>query len=118
MAVPAVEQHTNEDTRFRSLLESAPDAIVIVDAEGRIAIVNQQAEAVFGYGREELLGQPIELLIPSRFRQHHVAERREYTGAPHTRPMGAGLELYGQRKDGSEFPVEVSLSPLRSDGQL
>ncbi|HEY7296188.1 MAG TPA: PAS domain S-box protein, partial [Dehalococcoidia bacterium] len=91
---------------------------MIVDSEGRITIVNQQAEALFGYRREEMLGQPIELLIPARFRGGHVAERRGYTAAPHTRPMGAGLELYGQRKDGGEFPVEVSLSPLQSDGQL
>ncbi|HLZ68780.1 MAG TPA: PAS domain S-box protein [Dehalococcoidia bacterium] len=118
--VPAGTERTAsaDDARFRNLLEAAPDAIVIVDAAGKIAIVNQQAEALFGYRRDELHGRPIELLIPARFHHRHVADRQGYIAAPHTRPMGVGLELYGQRKDGGEFPVEVSLSPLDSDGQL
>jgi PAS domain S-box-containing protein len=107
------------ESLFRGLLESAPDATVIVDGEGRIQIVNRQTEVAFGYSRDELLGQPVELLLPSRFREHHEEYRTQYTAHPRTRPMGVGLELYGRRRDGSEFPVEISLSPMRSaDGDL
>jgi PAS domain S-box-containing protein len=104
---------------FEGLLESAPDPVVIVDAEGVIQIVNRQTELAFGYARDELAGRPVELLMPSRYHAAHEEHRTEYTAQPHTRPMGVGLELYGRRKDGSEFPVEISLSPMRApDGQL
>jgi len=107
------------DTKFRALLESAPDSIVIVDRRGRIAIVNQQVEQMFGYRRDELVGQPIEILIPDRFREQHVGDRSRYVAHPRTRPMGAGLQLFARRKDGTEFPVEISLSPLEEpDGML
>ena len=106
------------EARFRALVESAPDAIVAVDQPGTIALVNSQAEKLFGYAREELLGQPIEILVPERFRQQHVRDRERYTAAPRTRPMGAGLALAARRKDGSEFPVEISLSPLAANGEL
>jgi PAS domain S-box-containing protein len=103
------------DPLFRSLLESAPDAIVIVNMAGLIVLVNSQTEALFGYPREELLGQPVETLVPERFRQHHRGLRDGYVVEPRVRAMGPGLDLFGRRKNGEEFPVEISLSPLTTD---
>jgi PAS domain S-box-containing protein len=98
--------------RFEALLESAPDAIVLAGADGRIALVNRRVEELFGYTRAELLGEEIELLVPERLREAHREHRAHYLAAPRTRDMGTGLELHGRRRDGTEFPIEVSLSPL------
>jgi PAS domain S-box-containing protein len=106
------------EERFSELLESAPDAMVIVNEDGAIMLVNEQVERVFGYEREELLGKQVELLVPERRRATHAMERRGYVSDPHARPMGAGLELYGRRSDGTEFPVEISLSPLPTEEGL
>jgi len=100
--------------RFRELLEAAPDAILEVDAEGRIALLNAVTEEMFGYRRGELLGQAIEMLVPEDLRALHEKYRGRYSERPATRPMGTGMELNGRRKDGSCFPVEISLSPVKS----
>lgn len=104
------------ESQYRDLLESTPDAIIMANQTGRIVLANSQAERLFGYDRGEMLGTLVEVLLPSRYRGGHVAHRSGYFGQPRTRSMGAGLELYGLRKDGSEFPVEISLSPLKTDG--
>jgi PAS domain S-box-containing protein len=107
------------EAKFRSLLESAPDGIVVVDSQGRITIVNGAVERMFGYARDDLIGKRVELLVPERYRHQHVGFRDGYFDHPVTRPMGAGRLLTGRKADGSEFPVEISLSPLEtSEGRL
>jgi PAS domain S-box-containing protein len=106
--------HWSEDT-LRILLESLPDAVVVVGRQGAIVLVNEQAEKMFGYKRDELLRQPIEILLPERYRQAHIGMRDSYFVHPKSRPMGAQQKLFGRRKDGVEFPVEISLSPLRTE---
>ena len=105
--------------KFRALLEAAPDAIVAVDEAGTMVLVNSQTEILFGYSRSEILGQPVEILMPARFHAHHLGHRGGVFSQPRVRPMGASLSLFGIRKDGTEFPVEISLSPLQTeDGML
>jgi len=103
------------EARFGDLLESTPDAIVMLNVTGRIVMVNGQAENLFGYARATLLGQPVEQLLPKRFHQAHLRHRAHFFEQPRTRTMGAGLELYGRRSNGDEFPVEISLSPLQTE---
>ena len=103
------------DARFRQLLDAAPDAMVIVGPDGRIHLVNSQVEKIFGYAREELIGQPVEMLVPPRYRAQHPRHRTGYFSDPRARPMGAGLDLHGLRKDGTEFPAEISLAPMQSE---
>jgi PAS domain S-box-containing protein len=102
----------------RSVLESAPDAMIIIDDAGTVLFANRQVSMLFGYDRDEVVNQPIERLLPERFRARHVSHRRKYTTAVRVRPMGAGLDLFAQRRDGSEFPVEISLSPVEQDGRM
>ena len=104
---------------FRSLFETAPDAMIVVDRAGHIALANPQAERLFGYASGELAGQPVEVLVPEAVRGAHVHHRNGYMGTPRVRPMGAGYELTGVRRTGESFPVEIGLSPIRTnDGTL
>jgi len=114
----AVRPEGSFESRFRKLLEAAPDAILEVNPEGQITLLNEAAEKIFGYSRGELLGLNVENLVPAAMRGGHSQHRASYAGHPKTRPMGTGLELQGQRKDGSLFPVEISLSPNWIEGSL
>jgi PAS domain S-box-containing protein len=103
---------------FKALLQSAPDAMVVVDRSGTIVLVNSQTEQIFGYQEQELLGQPVEILIPKPFTEGHPGQRTSFFADPRVRSMGQGLELFALRKNGTEFPVEISLSPFRREGEL
>jgi PAS domain S-box-containing protein len=107
------ERGLTEDV-FRQLLDAAPDAVVVVDELGRIVLVNVQTERLFGYRRDDLIGREIEALIPDRFKTSHVVHRTQFVKSPKIRPMGSGIELFGRRRDGTEFPIEVSISPMRT----
>ncbi|WP_235609374.1 PAS domain-containing protein, partial [Frankia casuarinae] len=114
-AVRDVTDRKRAEAKFRGLLEAAPDAIIGVRPDGQIVLVNAQAERLFGYTRDELVGQPVEILIPVGVRAVHPDHRNRYFAAPRPRPMGAGLQLAARRRNGSEFPVEISLSPLETE---
>src|SRR5262249_36231441 len=112
-------RRSTEEHRLRSLLDVAPDAMVLVDQAGTVVLVNSQTEKLFGYHQNEILGRPVEVLIPERFRERHRGHRGKFSDEPRVRPMGAKLQLFGLRKDGAEFPVEISLSPIETaDGIL
>src|SRR5690349_6120157 len=114
----ATHQESSMESRYRKLLHTAPDAILEVNEEGRILILNEAVERMFGYSRAELLGLSVDHLVPAAMRSGHAQHRAAYAKRPNTRPMGSGLELQGQRKDGSLFPVEISLSPNWIEGSL
>ena len=118
-SVRDITERKNSEEKFRGLLEAAPDAKVIVDESGKIVLVNRQTERMFGYSREELIGKFVEFLIPGDFKGIHEKHRMQYTQSPKVRSMGVGLELFAVKKDGTQFPVEISLSPLKTnDGML
>jgi PAS domain S-box-containing protein len=107
------------DAKFRSIVEAAPDCLLIINGEGSIVLANNLLEKTFGYSKNEVLGKSVEMLIPERYRGNHIGHRQHYFNKPRVRGMGEGMELYGLHKDGYEFPVEISLSPLDTEeGQL
>jgi two-component system, LuxR family, sensor kinase FixL len=113
-----IAERRRAEEQFRLVVEAAPNAMTMVNSEGRITLVNTRAEAVFGYPRDELIGHPIEMLVPERFRSHHEGDRHGYFGDARGRPMGAGRELFGRRKDGSEVPIEIGLNPIHTSEGL
>ena len=103
---------------FQRLLNAVPDAVLVTAADGRILVINQQAETLFGFARSDVVGRPLEQLMPERFRERHLRHRAGFMGEPRVRPMGVGLELFGLHRDGHEFPVEISLSPIELAGEI
>ena len=114
-AIVDISERKRSEERFRLVVEAAPNAMVMINPKGEIEMVNAQAERVFGYSRTDMLGQPVEMLVPERFRTGHPSLRAGFAGAAAARPMGAGRDLYARRKDGSEFPVEIGLNPIETE---
>ena len=112
--VRGIAKASEAERWFLGLFDAAPDAMVVVDQDGKIILVNTQTERLVGYQREEILGLDMEVLVPERLREQHRLHRKGFFAQPHVRPMGVGLELFGLRKGGGEFPVEVSLSPVET----
>ena len=113
-----ISQHGSAEEMFRLAVEACPNGMVMIDGTGKMVLVNTEVENQFGYAREELIGQPVEMLVPARLRVPHIRHRQNFTPKPEARRMGAGRDLFGLRKDGTEFPVEVGLNPIRAGGQL
>lgn len=113
-----ISERNRLEERFRATVESAPTAMVMIDSTGGIVLVNAETEKLFGYSRDELLGQPVEMLVPNRYRPRHSEQRRDFFSHPEARRMGEGRDLYGLRKDGREFPVEIGLNPIETDEGL
>src|SRR5688572_25546551 len=111
-------ERDHNDVVYEKLLDAAPDAVIVVEESGRIVLANIQTERLFGYHRDQLIGEEMEILVPERFRASHPAHRARFFAAPKVRPMGSGLDLFGRKSDGSEFPIEISLSPLHSEEGL
>lgn len=109
---------SNHETLFAAIIEGSPFAKILVNSDGRIALVNAQTEALFDYSREELLGRSVEMLVPERFRHAHLGMRESFFAAPSARIMGSGRDLYGLRKDGTEVPIEIGLNPIVTAGQM
>lgn len=110
-----ISERTRAENRFRQLLESAPDAMIIVDDAGEVLLVNSRTEEIFGYHRNDIIGRHVEVLVPDHLRAMHEGNRAAYTSTPEARPMGLGIDLHGLRKDGSEFPIEIALSPIDTE---
>src|SRR5690349_6038840 len=115
--VPLGDRRQSDEV-YKKLLDAAPDAVIVVEQSGRIVLANIQTERLFGYHRDELIGEGVEILIPERFRASHPGHRSRFFAAPKVRPMGSSLELFGRKRDGSEFPIEISLSPLPTEEGL
>src|SRR3569833_282000 len=114
-AIIDITERIRAEDRFRLIVESAPNAMVLVNAEGKITLVNSQTEKLFGFSRQELINNSVETLIPARYKDHHPEYRNAFFSTPKTRSMGAGRDLFAKRKDGTEFPVEIGLNPLETD---
>jgi PAS domain S-box-containing protein len=110
-----ITERKHSEEMLRLTVEAAPNAMVMADGQGKIVFVNSQTEALFGYARAELLGRAVDILVPPKYGDKHPTYRAEFMLAPHARTMGAGRDLYGLRKDGSEFPVEIGLNPIRTE---
>src|SRR5438309_1466896 len=107
---------SSEDELFRLAVNLSPSGMIVIDQTGTILLVNREVERLFGYERAEVIGQHVEMLVPARFRPQHPGHRDAFFASPHARPMGAGRELFGVRKDGREVPIEIGLNPIQTEG--